>query len=346
MDHRAAEIACRWSDALPGDWDAWVRRQEDASFAVRAGFLEALEVFPGDGAVHVLEARSPERGRRGALAVHLSRRFGRLWARSLPFGTYGGPLVDATDPDPRPVLQELARHFEEWARARRVAGGEVILGPNFSGRLEDPETPSPGLLAGVMSVTPGVTHVLPMEAGAEALYDSLKRETKKGFRKAERDGVRVRSAPDRLAAVYGAYQRQARAWGVRRPYPIPFLQRLLDHPSGFAELVVAEREGELLAGVLALSTDHETFLWWSGSTPASRETLAYPYLLWKILERETARGRRRLNIGSSGGRSTIESFKESLGAVPRSIAILHLRPHGADPIARLLQWARAMRRRA
>ncbi len=335
---RALELA--WQDEPPADWDEWADRAQGASFAARTGFLLALAEFPGAGHTRFLTAsRGGERC--GAVPVFVSRRWGRLWARSLPFGTYGGPLLAPAVVDPESVSGALAAEFGRWVREARVAGGEIVHGPGAGAAA-----PAAAWSALAQATTRARTHLVPLEPGIEPLRSRLRRETRKGFRKAQREGVRIEEDAAALPAVYALYRAQATRWSVRRPYPLAFAERILAHPSGFARLLVARREGEILAGVLCLSGGGECFLWWSGSAQASRAALAFPLLLWSGIERAAARGERRVNLGASAGRAGIERFKESLGAVPAAIWIHHLRPGGFDPAARLVQWARAVVRRS
>jgi hypothetical protein len=157
--------------------------------------------------------------------------------------------------------------------------------------------------------------------------------------------VEVREDPSALEAAYALYRRQARAWPSHRPYPLPFLQKLVDHPTCFARLYAARRGNQLLSAILALSSGAETFLWWSGSSPESRPALAYPYLIVEIVRAAAENGARRVNIGSSGGIAALERFKDSLGAVAQTYWTYRLAPRAGGPGLKLLEWARALRKR-
>jgi hypothetical protein len=263
------------------------------------------------------------------------------WARSLPFGTYGGPLVAAGDPDPEEVSAALARAFDEWLARERIAGGEVIHAPLVAGA-----GPEPAWAALAGRVTPAVAHVVDLTGGREAVYAGLRGATRRGLRHAERAGVEFRERPEALADVHALYLEQSHEWGLKRPYPLSFLRAVLAHPSGFARLFVVTCHGCLEAGMIALSGGGETFLWWSGAAPASRRSLSYPYLIYGIIEQACLGGQRRANIGSSGGRQALHYFKEGMGAVPLPIFTYHLRPRRSDLVFRLYSALRAARRRA
>lgn len=344
MERRREELEYRWTDAVPDDWDDWVRRHPRAAFSHRSGFLESLTTFPGDGSLHLLEARTTAGELRGGFPVYLSRRFGRSWARSLPFGTYGGPLFDPEASDPDAVVEGMTQEVAAWLRARRVVGGEIVLGPQQCPEAAAGSGPPAALAPLTLVATVAHAHLVDLAPGPEALRARLHREPRRALRVAEGEGLAVTEDSAALAEVHDLYLAQAKAWRVRRPYPRALLSQLLAHPSGFAKLYVVRRRGEVLTGAVTLFTDLEAFVWVSGSSPAARPALAFGYLLWKILEASAGLGCRRYSVGSSGGRERIESFKSDLGARPEPLWVLHLRPQAFDPVARLLQWARARRR--
>jgi hypothetical protein len=334
-----SHLTLEWRDRTPDDWEPWLDGAVGASFSTRTAWLETLSVFDPAFRLQILTARRDGR-LVGAVPVTFSHRFGRMWVRSLPFGTYGGPLFSADDPDPAGIRRTLAEGFARWLDEEPVAGGELVHAPIG----DDPE-PYPEWRAISSRLTAGYTHVIDLAPGSEAILAGLKRETRKGMRRSERLGLVVEEEPQALAEVHRFYLEQAGEWGIKRPYPLPFLRALIDHPSGFARLHVARAEGRLQAGVMALSGAGETFLWWSGSAPESRRTLAYPYLLLRILVSADESGERRLNIGSSGGQDRIERFKESIGGNAEPIWIYHVKPRRADPLSRLYELLRTLRRR-
>jgi hypothetical protein len=276
----------------------------------------------------------------GAVPIFLVRRMGRTWLSSLAFGTYGGPLFARDDTDPVEIRTALAKGMAEWFASEALAGGEFVNAP-----LGDEIEPYPEWREICRSVTTGYTHIIDLTRGSQTILEKLKRETKKGLRRAEKKGMVFEEAPGSLAAVHDLYVGQTQGWGTRHPYALDFLRALLDHPSGFARLYIARIEDRLQAGVLALSAAGETFLWWSGSAPESRQTLAYPYLLLQIMNCSEREGMKRLNIGSSGGNERIESFKESVGGAAKPVWVYHVKPNRVDPLTRLYELLRVLRRR-
>jgi hypothetical protein len=326
-----------WSDRAPDGWNAWLDEASGASFAARAEFLDALPLaLRGTRTSWLLARRGDHLA--GAVPLSLSPRWGFTWARSLPFGTYGGPLVSRAEPDPVLVRALLARGLGERLERERVAGGEIVHAP-------DDEATDAAWQGMASAVTSGTTHVIDLQRGHDAIVGELHRETRRGLRHAEKSGIVAGVDADALPAAFALYRDQARSWRGHRSFDLPFLRALLAHGEGFARLHVARREGELVCAILALSGGGETFIWWSGSSPAARPALAYPFLVLDIARRAAEAGDRRFNLGGSGGRENLHAFKESLGATPRRLWIYHLAPRRADWRLRLVAWARARRRR-
>jgi hypothetical protein len=265
----------------------------------------------------------------GAVPVTLTRRFGLSWARSLPFGTFGGPLVAAGEPDPATVRSTLADAFGAWLAAERVAGGEVTHAP-----LTEGARPDPAWAALAAEVREGVAHVVDLAPGPEALRAALRKRSRQALTHALRFGAEVSERPEALPEIYSFYRKQGRGWAGHRPYSLPFLRALLDHPSGFARLLVTACHGQLEAGVMVLTGGDEAFIWWTGAGSASRRSLSFTHLLFSVFEHAWAAGARRVNIGGSGGQERLHRFKESLGAVPRPVFVYRLGPRRDDWLAR------------
>jgi hypothetical protein len=316
-----------------------VAKAAGGSFAARSGFLEALPLALPGAAPTFLTLR---RGERLAAAVPLvtTRRWGYAWAYSLPFGTYGGPLVDAAEPEPARRRAELAHALGAWLTEQRIAGGDLVRGPGAE------DGPDPAWAALAASVVPGAAHVVSLEGRSFDEYArSLGKKTREELRRAPRRGVVVREEPEALAGAHALYLAQARSWRGHRPYPLAFVRALVDHPSRFARLFAARNDHELLCAILVLTCGEGAFLWWSGASPASRRAVAYPYLMVEIVRAMAAEGMRRVSLGSSGGVAALERYKESVGARPQPVWTYRLAPRVQGPGLRLLSWGRALRRR-
>jgi len=332
------ELRTEWSERAPESWDGWVEQAAGGSFAARQGFLDALPLaLPGAKVSYFTAWRGPRLA--GAVPMADVRRWGQRWAYSLPFGTYGGPLCDADDPDRSTVRASLAQAVLAWLIVQRVAGGEIARAPSSEAG------PDPAWAQLAETVVQGQAQIIDLEGRTFDDYASgLEKRTRADLRRAQRGGVEIREDPAALAAVHALYLEQARSWKGHRPYPLAFLRALVDHPSRLARLFVGRQEGEVTCGILVLSAGREAFIWWSGASPAARKSAAFPYLIVEIVRACSAAGATRVSLGSSSGMAPVEHFKKSLGATARPLWTYRLAPRAQGPAARLLLWARALKR--
>ncbi len=168
--------------------------------------------------------------------------------------------------------------------------------------------------------TSGSTHVLETNRPFESVWrDSFTDKTRNMCRKAERAGVVAaqESNPDGTGAYYALYAEGSRRWGYSEP---PYPYELLDSfvKSGCAELWLARRDGQPVAGALLLRGSHD-LLYWSGAMDREHRNLAPSNaVLRAALESACQRGIDYFDFGASGELTGVESFKRSFGASPRS----------------------------
>ena len=138
----------------------WARILEAAGLDLRCTALLAA-----DGAQEVLLPLAARRGRTGIVTL-----------RSMPWGTYGGPLTDGT-PD-ETALGVVLSHV------RRMLGlGWFVATPG----------PWPHLALGRRIATYS-TQILDLEPGVDALWKGLEKDTRNQVRQAERAGVSIGTA--------------------------------------------------------------------------------------------------------------------------------------------------------
>ncbi len=317
----------------PRELVAFAGEARGRSFAVGEAFRRAMAEHVPGWAPRTYVAR--EGGATvGALPGYLARKAGGAWFHAMPLNAPGGPLLAPASDDARDAAIAVAL----WAALDRAArregwlGGQVTLAPPASERQA--LWPPPAL--GAMRTEEA--HVADLAAGYEAWHAGLRKRARQQLTKAERLGVTVAESTDTadLARVHALHVEQARGWGKRRVRPVAFYASLLTPPTT-ARLWVARVGGEIVCGVLAFVAPDETYVWWSGSSLAARETLAFPALLARVV-REC--GSRAVNLGFSGGQKRLTDFKEQMGGVVRQVPVLELAPRPRTPYHALLAAAR------
>lgn len=307
-------IRVRRSGRPPETWESLWEADPRATLFLHPRWMRALlEGYPRYRPLYLVA--ESEGGAAGLLPLVRVSRLGLLQFLSLPFGTYGGPLVaPGADPETAGVL---LRAFRDLSRTPRCLRFEMTL-------LD----PSPDLRRDAAKVLEGNvqefrTHQVDLSRGMPHLWEhGYRRGTRKCVRAAERAGVTVsveegEDAVTRLMELYGT---QVRNWPGITPYSPRLVRALAGDPAGDSRIYVARRDGAALAACLVLEhAGREVHPFVSGSLPEGRRLRAFHLLIHTALTDACARGFRTWNFGGSGGDRRIEFFKESFGAVPRPL---------------------------
>ena len=241
--------------------------------------------------------------------VVLSRRGPFRWLHALPWLLPAPPL--AMPGAHAAADAALARGFAELARECRVVGGEWSL--------YRPD--GPAISEAMLASVPGETRwfesaLLRLDGGPGSVHARMSRKQRQALEHARARGYAFADQAAALDEAHALHLSQSHAWGRHHPLPLELSRRLL--ASGGAEPVArlfTLRSGpDLVSATLALDSQHETFVWWSGTHPEGRRGHAFAFLLSRIAGWAAARGRRRLNLGASTGLPHVATFKASLGA--------------------------------
>jgi peptidoglycan pentaglycine glycine transferase (the first glycine) len=281
---------------------------------------DRISGFPG---VHVLQTREwaevkqnygwiplpqtwyDQDGKLIAAASVLLRRI-RIWPFTTPFGVLyvpRGPLLDWKDSDLR---ERVLGDLEELSR--KVGGifikidPEVCLGRGVPGE-DDEELYSQGQAVAASIKRRGWlfsqdqiqyrnTVWLDLSCDEDAILQRMKPKTRYNIRLAERKGVTVRTAKDHeLEKMYQLYSETSVRDGFiirKADYYLYTWRKFIQ--AGMAEALVAEVEGQIVAGlVLFFTADHAWYLFgMSGSE--HRELMPNHLLQWTAITRAKQRG--------------------------------------------------------
>jgi hypothetical protein len=261
-------------------------------------------------------------GRPIGLPLVRTRSRGRSIDRSLPYG-FGAAGVIGDEP---PTSADLAAVVREL-RAHGAARTHVR------------STPAD---AAAWAEVPGVdriahrTHVLDLAPGWDAAWAGFSGKARTGVRKAERSGVVVEREADAAAGTetyLAVFREWTRAQAERSQYPA-VLSRLAarrrepEHHYRLAarllgdlyEVWVARIAGRPLAATLVLRNGPHAVQWRTASAPADAGPVrANEALISEIIRSLCERGVRTYLLGESGGKRSLEEFKEKFGAVAHDV---------------------------
>ena len=222
---------------------------------------------------------------------------------SMPFGTYGGPLVG--DGAPKSAYERLANRFFDEARAARVTFAELVDYP-------------PRFPAVVNSGTREVedeTQVLGLHRGFDDLYQGFKPANRNKIRKAQKAGVTVRrgqSTADFLA-YHGVLLDCAKNWDGRVRFGRGFFVQLSGSDSGAIQLWLAEYEGKVIGGLLNFMHGDSIMNWGAVMLRKSRALSPMNLLHSEAIRDSVNRGLATYNFGSSAGFDGVDAFKTTFG---------------------------------
>jgi CelD/BcsL family acetyltransferase involved in cellulose biosynthesis len=231
---------------------------------------------------------------------------------SMPFGTYGGPIVRSGHPDPAAVRRLLLERFAARVARRLVARARVTW---YQGtRADFPEQLHP---------EESTTHVLQLSTDYERVAKGFSPSTRRLVRQADESGLSVRAAetPEDLRVFYEmAVETVRRRGGIPKPYSL--YERILTSlvPAGLARYHLVLHEGNAVAGSLHLFHQGAAVSWLPVSRESSWHLRPNNYLIASLLETLCEAGYLEYNFGASPPDAAgLVRFKEGWGARPRTV---------------------------
>lgn len=213
--------------------------------------------------------------------------------RPLPYGigrlayVPKGPVLNYEDPA---LLDQTLMALRSFARAHGVISLKI-----------EPEVPEPSALDGLLRAR-GLVPSLPVQmrstiwvdlAGSEEeILARMKHKTRYNIRLAGRRGVTVREGRvEDLGEWYEMYRTTAERDNFSI-HDLSYYQTVLRdlQPRGLATLLLADHEGDLLAGIIVFSLGHKAMYMYGASSNEKRHLMA-PYLVqWEGMRWARARG--------------------------------------------------------
>ena len=267
---------------------AWARILEAAGLGLTCTALLATE-----GAQEVLLPVARKRDR-----------FGFVSLRSMPWGTYGGPLASGASDNFVEAAGAIVSHV------RRTLGlGWFVATPG----------PWPHVPLGRQIATYS-TQILQLGAGVGELWKGLDKGTRNQVRQAERAGVQVvvDSTQAGFDEYYAMLQASAERWGRRdpgKPRSLFDAIRALTG-DGRARLWLGRHGSRTAAGALCFYGKSEVFYWSGAMYSELARSRANNLIQWRVIQDAAARGFETYNMGSSGDLEGVRHFKAGFGPKP------------------------------
>lgn len=301
----------------PAAWDALVA-DSDAATVFHTSAWARLWIAEWPGARW--EALVVPDGAGYAAAIGLILHDGPFGRRvlSMPYGTYGGPIVRRGHPDPAGVRRLLLDGYSQLVHHGWVMLSELTW---YEGRRE--ELPSD------LSAAEGFTQVRPLGPDFDALFRILPHSIRSRVRQAEDHGLTVRPVTDArgVRAYHALAVRTVRRLGGL-PKPLSLYQRILRNlvPQGLARYDLAEHRGHPVAGSLHFTHRGSAINWLTVSDDRKWELRPNHLIIARVMRDLCAAGFHEYNLGGSPPDAEgLIKFKESWGAARRTVLELRKR---------------------
>ncbi len=264
-------------------------------------------------------------GRTAVLPCSTTTSF-RFVTRALcaPAGTYGGWLTD------RDLDADEVRSIREW-----------LLGAH--GAIEWRANPYAVGVDAVADETEvfraDTTHAVDLRGAFEDVVRRWSRSHREAVRKAARRGVTVRVAES--AGDWARYDQVYRAtlerWGgsASSNHPAALFDALREREDERVTLWLAERDGEVVAGVLCCSAHDHVSYWHGASLEEHLDAKPMQLLLHDAMRDASERGIRWFDLNPSGGHEGTRTFKERFGAVELPAPVVDRRVSFETTLSRL-----------
>ena len=309
----------------PAAWDALVAESDTATVFHTSAWAR-LWIAEWPGARWEAVVLPDGSGYAGALGLIIhDGPFGRR-VLSMPYGTYGGPVVRRGHPDPSAVRRLLLEGYGQLVRHAWVMLSELTW---FEGRRDE--------LSADLVATDGSTHVRPLTPDFGGLLSALPHSIRSRVRQAEEHGLTVRPITDArgVRAYHALAVRTVRRLGGL-PKPLSLYQRIFRSlvPEGMARYHLVEHRGQPVAGSLHFTYRGSALNWLTVSDDRKLDLRPNHLLIARVMEELCTAGYHEYNLGGSPPDAEgLIKFKEAWGGTRRPV--LELRRRGM--VIRLLR---------
>ena len=228
---------------------------------------------------------------------------------SLPFCSWSGPLSSSEDAE-----NALLAKAGEIADQNRIGQLEIRSWNQYA-----PSVPTQDLY---------VYFTRQISADHDENMKAIPRKQRAMVRKGIKAGLT--SEPGSLTDFYSLYLNNVHRHGTPG-CPISFFEGMKRQFSDDCEiLIVRDRNGLAISGVLSLYFGNEVLPFYAGDLPEARNTAANDFKYWEVMRRAADRGATQFNFGRSKKHTGSYSFKKNWGFDPTPLHYQYFRMKGTE----------------
>jgi len=288
-------------------WPKLLERDGRASVFHTRGWLESLRRSYGYDPV-VFTSSAPHQDLTSGVAFCRVNSWmtGRRMV-SLPFSDHCEPLVNGPDEG-----SEILSFLRDEVESQRLKYVEIR-----------PLNPILEAAAGSCESGKFCFHKLDLLAGTDQIFRGLHKDSiRRKIQRAEREGLVYEKGSDRalLEKFYNLFVMTRRRHGLP-PSPLYWFSNLLACLGEKAQIRIASKGGQAVAGIFTLTHKNSIVYKYGGSDMRSSNLGGTPFLFWRTIVEAKAEGLHELDLGRSDiDNEGLITFKERLGGV-RSILV-------------------------
>jgi peptidoglycan pentaglycine glycine transferase (the first glycine) len=192
-----------------------------------------------------------------------------------------GPLVDFDD---APGVRRLLDAIRPVARRQRAVCLKIEPNRDEDRHLSE-QLRALGFRLSPHEVQPRRTILVDLDVDPDTILARMKQKTRYNIRLAERKGVRVRAGDEAdLDAFYGLMERTSErdGFGIHSKAYYEAVHRLFVS-SGHGQLLLADYDGQLLAGLVVLAHGDTAIYMYGASSDEERQRMPTYLLQWKAM---------------------------------------------------------------
>ena len=294
----------------PADWDAFLGGCPEANIFHSTLWTQAVcRNIPGTEAIW-LTVRLENRLVGGLVAVRCRRGpFVRIVSHY--DGTSGGPVVvsDLAPDQQNGIFDSLVAAYAGLRQSRvwvRTFSLSAAAEQRYGSILQNTNWCRQAIQAAIMPLAGGLEHV-----EKHVLKKNRRNERNRSLKRGCSYGVTT--ASDILVAYYPIYRAAAERWGIT-PTPLGLLRDMLAADGDHTFLTYVLFEDCVIGGHLNFHWGDRVIAWNGATLPEHENKFPATLLVWADLEEACRRQAAWLDLGGSGGKSSLANFKKLLGA--------------------------------
>jgi FemAB-related protein (PEP-CTERM system-associated) len=162
--------------------------------------------------------------------------------------------------------------------------------------------------AGLACKSTYVTTVLRLEPDAAAVKARVSTKIRRDLARARRDGLALECGASQLEELHDRYRRHMHRLGSPA-FGLSFFASIARSFDEETDVVVARRDGRVVAGIIAVRHQGRVSNLWAGAEPAALRSGAISTMCWDQIERACRRGDEAYDLGRSTRGSSAHRYK-------------------------------------